>query len=233
MSNRVIGLLLAGLCVGAGGLLPGLAWGQSNAAQPPAGFDAKPIGKVTDATGAVTIEHPSGIVVQANMPAGGGQVKADDSVYRGDIVQTGADGALGIIFADGTTFKVSSNARMELNEFVYDPNGNSNSTLINLSKGSFTFLAGAIAKSGNMKVATPVGTMGIRGTAPHVEIKEDGTVHFSTLIEENKSATDSIKTTPAAASPQRRAQSPSSADTPESMKEHKDMDKKLSICRGC
>jgi hypothetical protein len=35
-----------------------------------------------------------------------------------------------------------------------------------------------------MKVDTPLGTMGIRGTAPRVEILEDGTVKFSTLVEE-------------------------------------------------
>ena len=40
---------------------------------------------------------------------------------------------------------------MELNEFVYDPKGKSNSTLFNLQKGSFTFLAGTIAKTGNMR----------------------------------------------------------------------------------
>ena len=38
-----------------------------------------------------------------------------------------------------------------------------------------------------MKVDTPVATMGIRGTTPHVEISDDGTVKFSTLIEEGKS----------------------------------------------
>ena len=37
-----------------------------------------------------------------------------------------------------------------------------------------------------MKVDTPVATMGIRGTTPRVEISDDGTVKFSTLIEEGK-----------------------------------------------
>jgi hypothetical protein len=37
-----------------------------------------------------------------------------------------------------------------------------------------------------MKVDTPVATMGIRGTTPHVEISDDGTVRFSTLLEEGK-----------------------------------------------
>lgn len=233
MSGRALSLLLVIICAGSSGLLPGLAWGQSDAARPPAGFDSKPIGKVAETTGTVTIEHPSAVVVQANLPTGGRQVKVDDSVYRGDMIQTGADGSLGIVFADGTSFKVSSNARMELNEFVYDPNGSSNSTLINLSKGSFTFLAGAIAKTGSMKVATPVGTMGIRGTAPHVEILEDGSVKFSTLIEENKSATGEQKNLPAAPA-QRRAQAPSlSDDAAANLKAERDLDKKLTICKGC
>jgi hypothetical protein len=38
-----------------------------------------------------------------------------------------------------------------------------------------------------MKVDTPVATMGIRGTTPHIEISNDGEVKFSTLVEEGKS----------------------------------------------
>jgi hypothetical protein len=37
-----------------------------------------------------------------------------------------------------------------------------------------------------MKIDTPAATMGIRGTTPHVVIAEDGTVKFSTLVEEQK-----------------------------------------------
>jgi hypothetical protein len=102
------------------------------------------------------------------------------------VVTTGADSKLGIIFVDGTAFNISSNARMVLNEFVYDPKGTSNSTLISLTKGTFTFIAGKVARTGDMKVETPVATMGIRGTTPHVEIRDDGTVAFSTLMEDKK-----------------------------------------------
>jgi hypothetical protein len=187
MNARAIGLLLAGLSVGTGGLLPGFAWGQSGSAPSAAAFDASPIGKVLTAAGAISIEHPAAIVVQANVPASGiGQVKAGDLVYRGDVIQTGADGTLSITFADGSSFNVSSNARMELNEFVYDPKGHSNSSLLSLTKGTFTFIAGDVAHTGDMKVDTPLGTMGIRGTAPRVEILDDGTVKFSTLVEEKK-----------------------------------------------
>ncbi len=110
-------------------------------------------------------------------------MKTGDLVYRGDVIRTGADGALNITFADGTSFNISSNARMELTEFVYDPKGHSNSTLLSLTKGTFTFIAGDIAHTGDLKVDTPVGTLGIRGTAPRIEILDDGTVKFSTLIE--------------------------------------------------
>jgi len=184
MDARAIGLA-AGLYLAASCLLPGLAWGQSGSTRAPTALDASPIGKVLSTTGTVHIEHPAAILVQANLPTDtSGQTKVGDLVYRGDIIQTGVDGALSITFADGTSFNVSRNAHMEVNEFVYDPNGHSNSTLLSLTKGTFTFIAGNVAHTGNMKVDTPVGTMGIRGTAPRVEILDDGSVKFSTLVEQ-------------------------------------------------
>ena len=147
----------------------------------------KPIGKVVTAMGLVTIERANPVVVQVNLRGQAVQTKVGDLVYQGDVVQTGADGKLGINFTDGTSFNLSNNARMALSEFVYEPNGTSNSTLFNLTNGTFTFVAGNIAKTGGMKVDTPVATMGIRGTTPRVEISDDGTVKFSTLIEEGKS----------------------------------------------
>ena len=130
--------------------------------------------------------------------------------------QTGADGRVSINFTDGTSFNLSNNARMALNEFVYDPNGKSNSTLFNLTKGTFTFVAGKVAKTGDMKIDTPVATMGIRGTTPRVEISDDGTVKFSTLIEEGKSKVTK-KPGHAGAATRTKARSKSN----------------LNICRGC
>ena len=194
-------------------------WGQGDSVRPPAIAESKPIGKVQNVTGAVTIEHTGAVVVQANLPGRGlPQTKVDDLVYQGDVVETGANGTVGIIFGDGTSFNVSKNARMEINEFIYDPKGTSNSTLFNLTKGTFTFLAGKTAKTGNMKVETPVGTMGIRGTAPHVEILDDGTVKFTTLVEEHKNA-EPPKAAPAVVPRQQPATQRSSPN--------------LNICRNC
>ena len=186
MSARAVGLL-AGLYLCAISLVPSLAWGQTDSTHPPAVLDAKPIGKVLMVTGTAHIEHAAAIIVEAKLPTGNAvQTTVGDLVYLGDIIETGVDGALGITFADGSSFNVSAKARMEVDEFVYDPKGNSNSSLISLAKGTFTFIAGEVAHTGSMKVDTPVATMGIRGTAPRVEIAEDGTTKFTTLIEQTK-----------------------------------------------
>ena len=179
-------ILVTSVIVFTGTFLPGQALAQNTPAQPAVqAASVMPIGKVVMAAGSVSIEHASAVVVQASLNQSGG-AKVRDSVYLGDTVSTGGDGRVGISFNDGTAFDLSPNARMVMNEFVYDPNSKSNSSLLSLTKGTFTFVAGKIAKSGDMKVNTPVATMGIRGTTPRVEIAEDGSVKFSTLIEEGK-----------------------------------------------
>jgi hypothetical protein len=209
---------LTGFVLALAGFFPGPAQAQRDPAKPAVqDLAPKPIGKVVTATGSVTIERANAVVVQVNLPSQVGPTKIGDLVYQGDVVQTGADGQLGINFADGTSFNLSSNARMALSEFVYDPNGTSNSTLFNLTKGTFTFVAGKIAKTGDMKVDTPVATMGIRGTTPRVEISDDGSVKFSTLVEEGKSKFAKKPGVPPAQQPEQKAY-------------HK-LD--FNICRGC
>ena len=159
---------------------------QTASAPAPSGGLEAPIGKVLSVSGAVTIEHAVAVVLQANLPGGVTQAKVGDFVFRGDVVQTGADGKLALTFSDASTFNLSSNGRMVLDNFVFDPNGQSNSSLMSLTKGSLTFVSGAVAKTGDMRVDTPVGTMGIRGTTPRIDIAEDGSVKFSTLVEGKK-----------------------------------------------
>jgi hypothetical protein len=179
MRAHTIAVFAAGAILLAGSSFLASAWAQND-------VSVKPIGKVVTATGAVTIEHVTAVVVQAALSNQPGQAKVGDPIYLGDVLSTGTNGRVGITFTDGTAFDLSSNARMAMTEFIYDPNSKSNSSLLSLTKGTFTFVAGKIAKSGDMKVDTPVATMGIRGTTPRVEISDDGTVKFSTLIEEGK-----------------------------------------------
>ena len=118
------------------------------------------IGHITKMQGSATVIR-NGVSIILNM---------GDNVEKGDVVQSGSNSSVGITFIDGTVFGLSSNAKMVLNEMVYDPNGSNNSSLISLVAGTITFVAGETAKRGDMKIDTPVATMGIRGTAVLVEI---------------------------------------------------------------
>ncbi len=115
---------------------------------------ADPIGEVEKVVGTVTVIR-NGVSVALNV---------GDKVYKSDVVQTGADSQLGISFPDGTALNLVANTRMALNDYSYDPNSTSNGAVISLVEGTFSFVAGKVAHSGNMKIDTPVATMGIRGT---------------------------------------------------------------------
>jgi hypothetical protein len=140
----------------------------------PAASSASAIGHVVKLTGNASAIR-NGVAVELHI---------GDNVFKGDVVQAGSDSLLGLSFVDGTAFSLSSNARMVLNEMVYDPLGSSNSSLLSLVQGTISFVAGETAKHGTMNVETPVATMGIRGTAVLVEISADnGPTNFSVLVE--------------------------------------------------
>jgi hypothetical protein len=219
-------------------LLPGSAHGQSDFARPSGEAIPTPVGKIVHISGSVRVEHTIPVVVPASLHRDGGvtAMKVGDSVYSGDVIQTGPDSKAGIVFADGTAFNVSSNARMILNEFIYDSNGRSNSALLTLTRGAFTFVAGKVAKSGKMEIDTPVATMGIRGTTPRVEFRDDGSVAFSTLIEEKRIPTQQTggsirERTSATPVDDRRTRGRSRARNADGGSDTVDF--KLRICRGC
>jgi VCBS repeat-containing protein len=163
------GATLAGHIVDA--LTGHVHYAQANAAAPAAG---QVIGNVLKLSGSATCIR-NGVSIELHI---------GDAVQKGDVIQTGSDSSIGMTFVDGSAFGMTSNARMVLNEMIYDPNGSSNSSLMSLVQGTITFVAGQTAKNGNMRVETPVATMGIRGTAVLVEIgANDGPTKFSVLVE--------------------------------------------------
>jgi hypothetical protein len=162
----------------------GFASAQAPSAQPQAGAALdSPIGKIVALEGSATVER-SAVVATLASASGPVGIKVNDLVYTGDILQTAAASKLGVVFADGTALNMLASARMELNEFVYQPDGKWNSSMFNAVKGTFTFIGGKMAKAGNLRVNTTAATLGIRGTTAHIVINEDGTVRFSTLVEE-------------------------------------------------
>jgi VCBS repeat-containing protein len=166
LSADTVGLL-------AGPLAPG-QYAQAAAADAPAATGLTKIGKVVSIEGSATATHSDGVSVP---------LKDGDPVYQGDVVQTAAGSKLGIAFIDDSVFSMSADARMVLNELIFDPAKAADSSMVvNLVQGSFVFVTGKVAPSGDMKVETPVATMGIRGTTPKVLISTElGVTEFSIL----------------------------------------------------
>ena len=164
------------------------AQAQGGPAQPAAqDVASNPIGKVVATTGSVTIEHVNAVIVQANLPSQAGQAKVGDLVYQGDVVRTEADGRVSINFTDGTSFNLLNNAQHDFERVRVRPGREVQLDLVQSKHRNVHFCCWQLAKTGDMKIDTPVATMGIRGTTQHVEISDVGTVKFSTLLEEGKS----------------------------------------------
>ena len=107
-------------------------------------------------------------------------------VYQDDVVSTEDDGALALTFVDGTMFTLAADSRMVLDELIYSPGGSGNSAVFDLVEGGFVFVAGQVARTGDMEVATPSATMGIRGTTVLVEIaSSQGNVTVSVSLTED------------------------------------------------
>ena len=99
-------------------------------------------------------------------------LRVKDDIYLNDVVQTGANSALGITFVDATTFNLKANTKITIDNYVYEDGGKSNAAIFDVAKGTAAFVAAAVAKTGDMKITTPTATLGIRGTTGLVEVPE-------------------------------------------------------------
>jgi len=99
-------------------------------------------------------------------------LKVKDDIYLNDIVQTGANSALGITFIDATTFNLKASTKITIDNYVYEDGGKSNAAIFDVAKGTAAFVAASVAKTGDMKITTPTATLGIRGTTGLVEVPE-------------------------------------------------------------
>ena len=139
------------------------------AAASPAQSDSsnEPIGNVASLTGVATVTRN-----QSQSPI---TLKLKDDIYMNDVVQTSASSSLGITFNDATTFNLSANASITIDNYVYEDGGNKNAGVFDITKGTVAFVAAAVAKTGNMQITTPTATLGIRGTTGLVEVPEGAT----------------------------------------------------------
>ena len=124
---------------------------------------AQPVGQVATLQGIATVTRGN---------AAPSAVKVSDGVYKNDVLQTGGNGALSVTFDDETTLSLSANARIVVNDYVYEEGAKGNKAAFNIARGTVAFVASLVAKTGNMTITTPTATLGIRGTTGVVDVPD-------------------------------------------------------------
>ena len=136
---------------------------------------------VTCASVVAASEDPAGSVKTAKGAASivrqQRAVSADvgEKIFGGDILRTGADGSLGIIFKDETVLSLGPNSELVIDEFLFAPAQGRLSIITRLLKGTATYLSGMIGKlsPNSVRFETPVASVGIRGTRFLVKVDDE------------------------------------------------------------
>ncbi len=105
--------------------------------------------------------------------------KADD-IYANELLETVEKGAMHVRFLDETELRLGSSSRVELNEYIYDPDTNAGEAAMKLVIGAFRITTGLMQSEG-IEVTTPVLAIGVRGTDFLVDVEEDGTTTVTVL----------------------------------------------------
>jgi hypothetical protein len=119
----------------------------------PAAWAATPVGSVARVQGECT-----GTVDGATR-----RLTAEAPVHLAEELATGAGARLAVALDDGTVLTLGENARLTIDEFVFDPAGKS--SLAAVVSGAFNYVSGALnAAARQAAVTTPVAVIAVRGT---------------------------------------------------------------------
>ncbi|CAA7625085.1 cadherin-like domain-containing protein [Magnetospirillum sp. SS-4] len=156
-----------------------LATPVADADTPPPADPAKPavsakvIGKVVQVQGEAWVIHDG-----KKIPA-----KAEMAVTQGDSIETAQGAQISLVFADRSTFALKDKGLVGLDEFTYDPVTKTGAETFLVAQGGFSFVSGDIAKTqpDAARIATPVMSLGIRGTTVAGNVGADGATSVALL----------------------------------------------------
>lgn len=122
-----------------------------------------PIGKIKTAKGDLVVIH-SGEEIALSI---------NDPIYQNDIIRTGEDSSIGIIFEDNTILSLGPKSEIVIDEYVFAPEKDMMSMVTRMVKGTACYMSGIIGKQSpeSVKFQTPDATIGIRGTQFLVKVK--------------------------------------------------------------
>ena len=99
--------------------------------------------------------------VRPPVSASGRTLQKSSPLFLNDVLRSNATGLGQFVFDDGTKLAMGPSASLTVDASIYKGKS-ARRTGIQASKGAFRFISGALSPK---KIATPYGTIGIRGTA--------------------------------------------------------------------
>ena len=101
-------------------------------------------------------------------------VKEGMHILPHDVFETGAGSSLGLILQDGTRVAMGEGTILEIDTFLYGGRAKRKlQLLLRLVRGAIVYVSGKMAEfsPGSVKVETPVGVVGLRGTRLAISIQ--------------------------------------------------------------
>jgi hypothetical protein len=128
---------------------------------------ANDVGQIKVTKGVVHVERAG-----ARIPAVVGM-----PVQQADKLVTGADGSVGVTFADNSLLSVGPNSTLAVDKFTFDPNTHEGQFDASLQRGTLAVISGKMVKQSPeaMKIRTPASILGVRGTEFVVKVADPGT----------------------------------------------------------
>ena len=95
-------------------------------------------------------------------------------LMTGDILGTGSDATLGVIFRDNSTLSLGPESSLAIDTFLFSPAEGKFGVLARITRGTMAYLSGLIGKLApeSARFETPTASIGIRGTYFAVRVGE-------------------------------------------------------------
>lgn len=99
--------------------------------------------------------------------------KVGTPIFEGSKLNVGSDSSMGVTLIDNTVMSLGPKSEMVVDEYLYAPAKNELKLTTTIAHGTLNFISGVIAKlrPEAVKINTPTGTIGVRGT--HFLVKVD------------------------------------------------------------
>ena len=112
------------------------------------------------------------------------EVVAGYELQMADFLQTGEDGAMNVLFKDGTKVTLAPNTEFVIDEFAFDTDviPIKVAMAIDINVGSFTYESGQVKKlGGEVNILTPTASITVQGTALTGTVQQNGATTITLL----------------------------------------------------